>query len=245
MEAQRAMVSFLRTLRLDPVDFYEVRNELGGSPFIGDIVREGMARAQSIVVLLTPDESATLEPSLRKPNDSEADIQRAQPRANVLLEAGMALGIDETRTILVTIGPVTLPSDLHGRHMIRLDNSVQARELMIGALVATGCDVKRAPDWHDPNAAGNFAVSVAPSDRAAIGITDEKHHRALQRMLAALRELKAEREGGTTNQTWITIKTLAAKGVVTEEVARQLLEQVDEVEFSIRGLDHAPMAKLR
>src|SRR5260370_34404358 len=88
-KAYNAMKLFLQSLKLDPLTFDEVRNELGGAPFVGNIVRAGMDRAQAIIVLLTPDEYACLRPSLGSEHDKSEDTARWQPRPNVILEAGM------------------------------------------------------------------------------------------------------------------------------------------------------------
>jgi predicted nucleotide-binding protein len=160
-EAHAAMRLFLRALDLSPLDFDEVRNTLGGSPFVGDIVRSGMELAQAIVVMLTPDEFSALHPSFVGPHDSDTDKRRWQSRPNVLLEAGMALALDEKRTILVTLGPVMLPSDLHGRHLIRLDNSDIQRDRLKMALEGVGCTTgKHIPDWRNPKLAGDFDSSI-------------------------------------------------------------------------------------
>jgi GNAT superfamily N-acetyltransferase len=55
-KAYDAMVLFLRSLGLDPWDFNQLSSDLGGAPFIGDIVRQGMKHAQAVVALFTPDE---------------------------------------------------------------------------------------------------------------------------------------------------------------------------------------------
>lgn len=157
-KAYNAMRLFLQSLRLDPITFDEVRNQLGGSPFVGHIVRAGMERAQAIIILLTPDEYAELRPSLRSNHDKNDDIARWQPRPNVLLEAGMALAIDETRTILVVLrSDVTLASDLHGRHFIHLSNNMDSRARMRDALVGVHCSIDQSlTQWHDVNLAGDF-----------------------------------------------------------------------------------------
>jgi predicted nucleotide-binding protein len=162
-KAYNAMRLFLQSLKLEPLTFDEVRNELGGSPFIEDIVRAGMGRAQAIIILLTPDEYACLRPSLCSENDKSEETARWQPRANVILEAGMALLIDESRTILVVLGKdVALASDLHGRHLIHLSNDVKRRARLRDALVGLGCSVDQAvTQWHDVGVSGDFDGCVS------------------------------------------------------------------------------------
>jgi len=161
--ALAAMQLFLRALKLDPLDFDTVKNDLGGSPFVGEIIRSGMERAQAIVVLFTPDEHAALRPELWFTRDAEGDKARWQPRPNVIFEAGMALAIDERRTILVVLGEVGLSSDLHGRHFLALSNSTAARNDLRNALVGTGCQVDQyVSDLDNLEIAGDFEACLKP-----------------------------------------------------------------------------------
>lgn len=169
-EALDAMRLFLRALELSSLDFDEVRNQLGGSPFVGDIVRAGMERAKAIIVMLTPDEFAALNPQFVSLHDLDEDKFRWQSRPNVLVEAGMALGINESRTVLVTLGSVRLPSDLHGRHIIRLDNSDTTRECLRSALEGAGCATGgRMPDWRNPKFAGDFEACLPALPEVSAG----------------------------------------------------------------------------
>jgi len=161
--AHSAMVQFLHSLKLNPLDFDEVRNDLGGTPFVGKIVHEGLRRAQAIIVLFTPDEYVSLHPGLYRNDDEEGEKHRWQARPNVILEAGMALGIDEQRTILVIIGDVHLSSDLHGRHFLYLDNSSDARSKLRDALVGAGCEVgKYVANLNNPSISGDFESCLKP-----------------------------------------------------------------------------------
>lgn len=154
--AFRAMTAFLQSLRLTPVDFMEARREMSGTPYIGDVIKECFEQAQCFVVLLTPDERCGLLPNLLKTTDEPSESRRLQPRPNVLLEAGMALGIAARYTILTTLGRVELPSDLDGRHPIRLSNDGVARQRMLDALLSARCDVQTTGRWLDPTLAGDF-----------------------------------------------------------------------------------------
>lgn len=157
-----AMVAFLRSLDLKAWDFFELAAKAGGSAFVGDIVRKGMLEAQAVIVLFTPDELASLSPEHRKPHDGGRDVQRWQSRPNVLFEAGLAMGIDEQRTILCTMGSdVSLFSDVDGRHVVRLDNSVRARDYLRRKLSSLGCALGDSPGWHDPATAGDFETCVS------------------------------------------------------------------------------------
>ena len=126
--ARSALFSFLRALDLDPIEWSEAIRMTGkGTPYIGQVLDAAFAAAQAVVVLQTPDDVAHLHESLTYPGDPETEAQM-QPRPNVLFEAGMALGRDEDRTIIVELGRVKSFSDIHGRHVVRLSNDIAPRQ---------------------------------------------------------------------------------------------------------------------
>lgn len=137
-----ALNQFLYRCNLLPLDWDELAAQLGGTPFIGDIVERGMEQAQAVIVLLTPDEIAALDPRHIRGNDKPEDMKRWQSRPNVLFEAGMAFGMNKEATILVTMGEsISLFSDVGGRHVIRLDNSEGSRRRLKLRLKAAGCAI--------------------------------------------------------------------------------------------------------
>lgn len=156
-KAAQAMEAFLRAVGLSPIDFDALSANMGGSPFIGDVVRKGMEDAQAVVVLFTPDEYAALRNSLRRPDQKGEEIQRWQARPNVIFEAGMALGQDPRRTILVTLGSdVSLFSDVQGRHLVRFTTGTAAeRKRLLDRLRGAQCLVSEAgTSWLE---SGDFA----------------------------------------------------------------------------------------
>lgn len=64
----------------------------------------------------------------------------------------MALVTHPSRTVLVTLGPQELASDLAGRHYIRLNHTaVGPLNDLASRLEAAGCDIdKTGTDWLDP-----------------------------------------------------------------------------------------------
>jgi predicted nucleotide-binding protein len=171
-EARLAVEHFLRAVKLDPIDFERLASDLGGTPFIGDIVREGLTQAHGIVALFTPDEVSFLHPNLRHGSDQPTDLRRWQARPNVIFEAGMAYGLAPKRTILVTLGSeVSLFSDVSGIHILRLDNSVDSRAKFRQKLIGIGCSLdERTDNWTDIGKSGDFesciqkAPEVGPRD---------------------------------------------------------------------------------
>jgi len=150
-----AMFSFLRALHLDPAEFPTVVAESGeGSPYIGDVVRRGIESSGAVVVLMTPDEEASLRADLR--TKSEDARTRAQPRPNVMFEAGMAMASASPRTVFVQIGEFPLFSDVVGRLTVRFDASERARGNLAERLRGLGCAVDTSGDqWRR---AGEFST---------------------------------------------------------------------------------------
>ena len=94
--------------------------------------------AQTVVVLLTPDEETTLCKALRcEEGDDEC---RCQPRPNVIFEAGAAMAINPDRTILVSFGNSYVWTDISGRHLLKMDNTPEKRTSLCGRLRTAGCN---------------------------------------------------------------------------------------------------------
>lgn len=158
--ARDALFSFLRAIGLHPLEWSEmVRATDKGAPFIGEVLETGFALAKAVVVLMTPDDEARLAEPFRTPEDEESEAKLTpQPRPNVLIEAGMALGLFPDRTIVVEVGRIRPASDLFGRHTIRMDNSTSKRQDLADRLETAGCAVSlRGRDWH---CAGDFEKCI-------------------------------------------------------------------------------------
>lgn len=165
--ARVALFSFLRAIGLNPIEWNEAIRLTGqGSPYIGHVLDAAFNAAQAVVVLQTPDDIAHLHESLTYPGDPECEPQ-LQPRPNVLFEAGMAMGRSEDRTIMVELGTIKSFSDIHGRHVIRLDNSVARRQALANRLQTAGCAVQlQGTDWHT---AGELTPPLPPGNGLPLG----------------------------------------------------------------------------
>ena len=160
-EARDALWEFLQALGLHPLDWEDdlVAHTGHGSPFIGQILDAAFARAQAVVVLMTPDDAVRLHPDLVQPGEQafESEVM-CQPRPNVLFEAGMAFGYRPTRTIIVEVGMLRPVSDLGGRHTLRLGTEETLRGLARRLEVA-GCRIDRSSDaWLDVSRFTNLAA---------------------------------------------------------------------------------------
>lgn len=165
---RKAMFDFLRSINLAPMEWsHAVRLTGEGSPYIGQVLDAALSHAAAIIVLMTPDEIAYLQPQFGHGHDDQETKPAAQARPNVLFEAGMALGRDPRRTVLVEVGDVRPFSDVAGRHAIRLTNDPTRRQELANRLETAGCDVDlRNTDWHTT---GDFTAPPPPGEGMALG----------------------------------------------------------------------------
>jgi predicted nucleotide-binding protein len=158
---------FLGALGLTVFDYDDQLLEIAaGAPSVMDIVSEGLKKAQTIVVLFTPDEHATLSPRLHLPTDKfhPTDVERYQARPNVIFEAGMAFGLNPKQTVLLALGPeVQLFSDAAGAHVHRLTGDSQKfRQTLASLLESTGCKINTHSDFPT---AGDFEKIIASASK--------------------------------------------------------------------------------
>lgn len=121
----------------------------GSTPTTLEVVKAGMATADAVVVLFTPDDIAYLREDLRKSREVETEQRRiGQPRMNVLFEAGMAMAIDQARVVLVEVGEVRPFTDIAGINLIRLTNAQDSRRDLAGGLADAKLEVRldESPD---------------------------------------------------------------------------------------------------
>ncbi|MFI6400760.1 TIR domain-containing protein [Streptomyces sp. NPDC050548] len=159
-KARGAMFAFLRSIGLSPVEWIEAVNGTGkSSPYVGEILDTAFRQAAAILVLMTPDDLAWLKEEYQEPHEPAHETQpTGQARPNVLFEAGMAIGRNEDRTLLVELGAVRPFSDIGGRHVVRMNNSTQRRQELAQRLLSAGCAVSMSgTDWHS---VGDFDSSL-------------------------------------------------------------------------------------
>ena len=144
--ARQWMYDWLRRIGLEPLEWSQLIARTGkATPYSGEAVEAAFELAQAVVVLLTPDEIGVLHPEL---NDPDANDDGAQPRLNVILEAGMALQSHQDQTVLVEIGATRPISDLGGRNTVRLAGEPDGLNELANRLKGAGCPVNRSgSDW--------------------------------------------------------------------------------------------------
>jgi predicted nucleotide-binding protein len=145
-EANDALFSWLRAIGLKPREWSQLVSASGdASPYIGQVLEQAFRDAQAVIAFFTPDEFV-----LAKDADPMNKASwRLQARPNVLIEAGMALVTHPRRTVLVVHGAQELPSDLAGRHYIRLSStSPSSLHTLATRLHDAGCETDQSgTDW--------------------------------------------------------------------------------------------------
>jgi len=147
---RQSMFAFLKAIGLKPIDWDQAIAATGKtSPYIGEILDVAFGQAKAIVVLATGDDEARLMKQYVNHEDPKYETDLTpQPRPNVLFEAGLAMGRNQDRTILVEVGNLRPWSDIAGRHVTRLDNSREKRNELANKLKIAGCDVDlTGQDW--------------------------------------------------------------------------------------------------
>lgn len=165
-EAREAMDNFLYSIGLLPLYFDEARKLTGrATPFVLDVVKKGLSATQATLVLMTPDDVGCLRQPFRETNEPVHEAQLAtRPRQNVIFEAGMAMALRPDKTVLVEIGDPHTIGDLAGLHTVRIDNSIEKREMLVSSLESARCRVdRRGEEWKDKKKAGDFDVAIEAS----------------------------------------------------------------------------------
>jgi predicted nucleotide-binding protein len=149
-KAKRALVAFLRSIDLRPLEWSEaVEATRKPTPYVGEVLDKAFSMARAVVVLMTPDDEARLREELRRRGDPEYEAKLTpQARANVLFEAGMAMAAHRDRTVIVELGSLRPFTDISGLHVIRLNNTLRRRQQLASRLKVCGCRVRlTGPDW--------------------------------------------------------------------------------------------------
>jgi predicted nucleotide-binding protein len=158
-KVRKALFAFLNSVDVKPLEWSKaLALTKKGSPYNGEVLDAAFSKAKAIVVLFTPDDEAKLKTEFIKTGDPSFERKlTGQPRPNVLFEAGMAFGRHPNSTVLVHVGKIRDISDVAGRQLVNLTNSVSSRHQLIVKLRAAGCTVDdTGEDWQTQ---GDFSLS--------------------------------------------------------------------------------------
>jgi predicted nucleotide-binding protein len=167
-QAAEALFGFLDALGLHPLGWETLVAACGtASPYLRDVIMQGIAMAQAAVVLMTPDDTVWLHEDLHEPDeDMHEALPAMQARPNVILELGMALATYAERTIVLVAGKHRPMADLGGLNYVRLTNEDKCLDKIRLRLKTAGCQLSadgtewRARAWFSDLAAYNRKARV-------------------------------------------------------------------------------------
>ena len=148
-QAAEALFGFLEALGLHPLGWETLVAACGtASPYLRDVIMQGIAIAHAAVVLMTPDDAVWLHGDLHEPDeDVHEALPAMQARPNVILELGMALATYAERTVVLIAGKHRPMADLGGLNYVRLTAGDRCLDKIRLRLKTAGCQV--SPDGTD------------------------------------------------------------------------------------------------
>ena len=170
-----ALRQFLRSIDLSIIEWEQAIRETGEpNPYVGDVIEAGIAQADAVVVLLTPDDVVRLRDDLVLDSDGDAEIHTSgQPRPNVIYEAGLARAMAPDATILVAVEGVKIHSDIAGRHLVVLRDTPESRHTLASRLGGIGLAVNTTgQDWLS---AGRFVSAGGSTPVPSEGLPSHGH----------------------------------------------------------------------
>jgi predicted nucleotide-binding protein len=170
-QAAEALLRFLEALGLRPLGWETLVAATGtASPYLRDVIVQGIAMAQAAIVLMTPDDTVSLHANLREPDDDDHEASSAmQSRPNVILELGMALATYADRTIVLVAGKHRPMADLGGLNYVRLTDGDKCLDKIRRRLQTAGCQVSDEPaNWR----ARAWFSDLAAYDRRPQAVAD-------------------------------------------------------------------------
>lgn len=146
-QARVALFGFLKAIGLHPLGWETLVAATGSSsPYLRDVIMQGIAMAQAAVVLMTPDDVVRLHPELHQADeDRQETVEGMQARPNVILELGMALATYADRTIVLSAGKHRPMADLNGLNYVTLNGSGECLDKVTSRLKTAGCQLGDAP----------------------------------------------------------------------------------------------------
>lgn len=204
---RQSMFAFLRAIGIEPIEWNQaIAATSKASPYIGEILDVAFTQAKAIIVLASGDDEARLIKKFANPEDPEYETNLTpQPRPNVLFEAGLAMGRDQNRTILVEVGNLRPWSDIAGRHVTHLDNSPQKRNELAQKLKVAGCDIELSgQDWL---AAGNFEELPREPSKIKLSVHDNVESHTGKSVESSTTEYEFSGTGPSTTRPFVISST--------------------------------------
>ena len=146
-----SVFNLLRALKLEPMEWMEVIRETGEtSPYLSQAIMKSIEKAGAVVVIMTPEEEAKLDERFWMEEADEKTYR--QPRPNVIFEAGLALGMKESKTIILQFGELRIFSDILGKHVTKyrgVDTESDFKCDLLDKLKIAGCQCEPGRDYYN------------------------------------------------------------------------------------------------
>lgn len=194
IKARDALFQFLRSIDLRPLEWSDAIERTGkATPYVGEILDVAFAAARAVVVLFTPDDVAMLDEKYRNDDDEKYETELTpQARPNVLFEAGMAMGRNPDKTILIELGRLRPFSDVGGRHIMKLKDTVASRQDLAQRLKRAGCAVNLVGTaWHGE---GTFALEETSLDLPKFKVSIDDVYNLLSTQVKPSRDALKQRQ---------------------------------------------------
>lgn len=144
-----SIFNLLRALRLEPMEWMEVIKSTGqASPYLNQAIITSIEEAGAVVIIMAPEEQAKLVKELQ--SEEGDDKTYKQPRPNVIFEAGLALGMKESKTIILQFGESRVFSDILGKHITKYQGKEKENDFKVNflqKLEIAGCHCEVGNDY--------------------------------------------------------------------------------------------------
>lgn len=144
-----SVFNLLRALKLEPMEWMEVIRTTGeASPYLSQAIMKSIEKAGAVVVIMAPEEDATLDKEFWSEEGDEKIYK--QPRPNVIFEAGLALGMKESKTIILQFGELRIFSDILGKHVTKYRGKDKENDFkldLLDKLKIAGCQCEAGRDY--------------------------------------------------------------------------------------------------
>lgn len=196
--ATTAMTEFLQGLDLSVISWTQANNaarrKVGRQPSTLETVEAGLYAAATVVVLFTPDDLVILDPRVAP---GETDLA-GQARANVILEAGMIIGMAHGKAVFVQLGGQRPISDIVGLNFVNMGDKPGQRDDLADRLGPEGVGLPVKKDLRRLLSAGRFDDALSylseprpfdlGSDASEPGavVSEDEHREALGREIESI-----------------------------------------------------------
>lgn len=145
-----SIFNLLRALKLEPMEWMDVISSTGHpDAYIHEAIKKSMDDAGAVIVIMAPEEEATLLKKFQsEPGDEKTYFQS---RPNVIFEAGLALGLKEEKTLILQFGESRIFTDILGKHILKYagkKKEIEFKNALLQKLQIAGCTCDAGSDYY-------------------------------------------------------------------------------------------------